>query len=191
MNPAPWVVACPYCRVKSGEPCRAKYSMTSGPKQALPRSSTHQSRVRKFHGLVTARKEKGILMSIKVEQLQFAWNRLRDLGVGYRAALDGKFHDKFDHSAYIFEMRVDRNVEIGIRCAAGDDQYISIAAADSTPNNDLLAEQLQAVERAIAWIEALPENPCIEMVCTEVRDEDVSPFNLCRPHAQEWQKPSR
>ena len=130
----------------------------------------------------------GLVVGLKIERLQVAWDRLRALGVGYRTALDGKFHDKFDHSAYIFEMRVDRQVEIGIRNAAGDDEYVSIAAADSTPNDDLLAEQLQAVERAITWIESLPENPCIEMACMEARDEDVSPFNLCRPHAQEWQR---
>jgi hypothetical protein len=120
------------------------------------------------------------------DQLQRAWDRLRELGVGYREALDGKFHDKFDHSAYLFEMRVDRNVEIGVRCAAGNDEYVSIAAADATPNNDLLAEQLQAVERAIAWIEALPENPCIEMACTRKRDEDAPPYDRCEPHAKDW-----
>ena len=120
-------------------------------------------------------------------RLQEAWDRLRELGVGYRKNLAGKFHDKFDHSAYIFEMHVDRNVEIGMRCAAGDDEYASIACADPTPNHDLLAEQLQALERAIKWIEALPENPCIEMICTDARDEDVSPYNRCGRHAQEWQ----
>lgn len=121
------------------------------------------------------------------DRLRRAWDRLRELGVGYREALDGKFHDKFDHCAYVFEMRVDRHVEIGVRCAAGNDEYVSIAAADRTPGNDLLAEQLQAVERVIAWIEALPEGPCAEMACTAARDEGEPPFNLCRAHAKEWQ----
>jgi hypothetical protein len=120
------------------------------------------------------------------EQLRAAWDKLRELGVGYRENLAGKFHAKFDHSAYVFEMHVDRQVEIGMRCAAGDDEYVSIACSEASRHGDLLAEQLQAVQRAIAWIEALPENPCIEMACTAARDEDIPPFDRCPPCAERW-----
>ncbi len=130
-------------------------------------------------------------MSVTLERLQAVWDRLRELGVGYRENLAGKFHDKFDHSAYIFEMRVDRQVEIGIRNAAGDDDYASIAGSEWFPPpgepDNLLAEQLQAVERAIVWIEALPENPCIEMICTEARDEDMRPYDRCPACAKKWE----